>query len=95
MKQDNIKKYFKTILENNKNASVETIEILKKLIDCTIEYRDKLKAKTGEILTVGETRQAVDIYLEAVEVERLRGDLEPKIDRLVKYWLTKINGATF
>lgn len=95
MRQDNIQEYFKMVLEQNKNTSVETIDILTKLIDYTIKFRDELKAKTGEILTVGETRQAVDIYLEAVETEHLRTDLEPRIDLLVKYWLTKINGATF
>lgn len=95
MKQDNIKEFFKTILENNKNASVETIDILTKLINYTIEYRDKLKAKTGEVLTVGNTRAAIDVYLEAVQTEHLRGDLDPKIDRLIKYWLTEINGASF
>jgi len=83
------------VLEQNKNASVETIAILMKLIDYTTKYRDDLKARTGEILTVGETRKAVDIYLEAVQTERLRGDLVPKIDGLVKYWLTEINGASF
>lgn len=83
------------VLEQNKNTSVETIDILTKLIDYTIKFRDELKAKTGEILTVGETRQAVDIYLEAVQTERLRENLVPRIDLLVKYWLTKINGATF
>jgi hypothetical protein len=95
MTQDNIKEYLKTVLENNKDISPEAIDIFKKLIDYTIKYRDELKAKTGEILTVGETRQAVDIYLEAVETERLRSGLDPKIDRLVKYWLTEINGAEF
>ena len=95
MRQDNIQEYFKMVLEQNKNASVETIAILMKLIDYTTKYRDDLKARTGEILTVGETRKAVDIYLEAVQTERLRGDLVPKIDGLVKYWLTEINGASF
>ncbi len=95
MMQDNIKEYFKTVLENNQNISPEVIDILKKLIDYTIKYRDELKADTGEILTVGDTKQAINIYLEAVQTERLQGNPDPKIDRLVKYWLTEINGATF
>ena len=95
MEQDNIKEYFKAVLEKNKNASVEAIDILKKLIDYTIAYRDELKEETGEILTVGVTKLAIDVYLEAVQTEHLRGDLDPKIDRLVKYWLTKINGVSF
>lgn len=95
MTRDNIKEYFNSVLESNKNASAETIDILRKLIDYTIKFRDETMAKTGEILTVGETRQAVDIYLEAVETERLRTDLEPKIEQLVKYWLSKINGVAF
>ena len=95
MKQDDIEEYFKSVMDCNKEASVEAIDILKKLIDYTIKYRDELKAETGEILTVGITKQAIDIYLEAVQTERLRGDLDPKIDRLVKYWLTKINGVAF
>ncbi len=95
MTQDNIKEYFKTVLENNKNISPEAIDIFKKLIDYTIKYRDELKADTGEILTVGDTKQAINIYLEAVQTERLQSSPDPKIDRLVKYWLTEINGAAF
>lgn len=95
MTQDNIKEYFKTVLEKNENVSTEAIDILKKLIDHTIAFRDELKAKANVILTVEDTKQAIDIYLEAVQTQRLRGDLDPKIDSLVKYWLIKINGATF
>ncbi|MCP4703022.1 MAG: hypothetical protein GY865_00305 [candidate division Zixibacteria bacterium] len=95
MEQDNIREYFKTILEKNKEASPEAIDILKKLIDHTIAFRDELKEKADVPLTVEDTKQAIDIYLEAVRTERLRSDLDPKIDSLVKYWLIKVNGATF
>jgi len=95
MNQDNIKEYFKTVMENNRNISPEAIDILKKLIDHTIKFRDELKADTGEILTVGDTRQAINIYLQAVQTEHLQDNLDPIIDRLVKYWLMEINGALF
>ena len=95
MTQDNIKEYFKTVLENNKNISPEAIDIFKKLIDYTIKYRDELKADTGEILTVGDTKQAINIYLETVQTECLQSGPDPKINGLVKYWLTEINGAAF
>ena len=95
MTRDNIKEIFKSVLESNKNATVETIEILIKLIDSTLKYRDELNAKTGEILTAKDTRAAIDVYLEAVQTEILPGELDPKIDRLVKNWLTEINGASF
>jgi len=95
MTQDNIREYFETVIEKNKNASPEAINILQKLIDHTIDFRDELKEKADVILTVEDTRQAIDIYLEAVRTERLKGDIDPKIDSLVRYWLIKVNGATF
>ena len=95
MTQDYIKEYFKSVIEKNNEASPEAIDILKKLIDHTIQFRDELKETANVILTVEDTRQAIDIYLEAIQTEKLRGDLDPKIDSLVRYWLIKINGATF
>ena len=93
--QINLKNYFDALLEKNKNIDNEALAVLRKLIDLTLSFRDKLKAETGQVITVGETRQAIDIYMEAMQTEILPGDLPPRIDSLVKYWLIEINGATF
>ena len=95
MNRDNLDKYFEDILKNEGYVSTDSLDVLKKLINLTLRYRDKLKAETGEILTVGETRQAIDIYLKAIKQGQISTNLDDKIEFLVKLWFKEINGITF
>jgi len=95
MDRDDLDKYFEEILANEGYVSAESLDVLKKLINLTLKFRDKLKAETGEILTVGETRRALDVYLKAIKQGRISKNLDSKIEALVRLWIKEINGITF
>ena len=95
MKQDDLNKYFNEILESEKYISSGAMDVLRQLIRLTLDYRDKMKAETGEILTVGDTRIAVDIYLGVIKTGRMPAEMTDRIGSLVKYWLQEINDVSF
>ena len=43
--QINLKNYFDALLEKNKNIDNEALAVLRKLIDLTLSFRDKLKKR--------------------------------------------------
>ena len=61
------------------------------LIRLTLEYRDMLAAEKNEILTVAETREAIEAYKIAIETDKIPEGLNEKISGLVKLWLKVIN----
>ena len=82
--QMTIEEYFNQLLEKNKNIDDDALDILRKLINLTLSYRDKFEAETGAILTVADTRRAIDVYMEALQTEFLPGNLNPRVNALVR-----------
>jgi hypothetical protein len=95
MDKDKLDKFFEDILQSEGYISSESMDVFRQLIDLTLQFRDNLKAETGRILTVGETRRALDIYLKAVKEGRISTNLDDRIEALVRLWLKEINGITF
>jgi len=60
------------------------------LISETIKFRDKLKEETGEILTVGDTRTALDALETYLKGKPLPGDLTPEQKALVQIWIDRL-----
>ena len=92
MKQDSIRQFFGEVLRENKYISSDSMAVFGKLIRLTLQFRDKYWEAHGEILTVDETRQGLDIYQRAVNSKKLPQGLNPKIAALVDLWLREING---
>ncbi len=86
------KRYLRRLLTKNRQATKEDLETFSRLIDLTLEYRDKLKAGTGEILSIEETKMAINIYIVAQETARLPANLDSKTGPLIRLWLKEING---
>jgi hypothetical protein len=91
---DRLRKYFGEILQEEGYIPTESFAVLGKLIRLTLDYRDRLAAETGEILTVEETRRGISAYLEAIESEKIPPGLNKKIEGLVLLWLKHINGIS-
>jgi hypothetical protein len=91
MKSD-FKSYLRKLLTDNREASREDLETFSRLIDLTLEYRDKLKARTGEILSIEETKMAINIYVVAQETGKLPSNLDSKTRPLIRLWLREIDG---
>jgi hypothetical protein len=95
MDQQDLRRFFGDMLKREGSISSEALEVFGKLIRLTIDFRDQWKSKKGEVLTVEDTRKAIDIYTAVLEKGIMPDDLDEKINRLVRLWLKKINGKTY
>lgn len=95
MNQDELRKFLGIMLHEAGYLDSEAFAVFGRLIRLTIEYRDKWKAEKGEILTVEETKEALNIYEEALKTKTMPDNISAKIDGLVRLWLREINGLHF
>ena len=95
MSTDDIQEYFNSIFHPDNDVSDGEKEIILKLIDITIKYRDELVRNTGKTLTVEETKMALNIYMNAVNTGKIPANLEKKIANLIRQWFQEISGQTF
>ena len=95
MEQDDIQRYLANILREEDSLSSEEMAIFGKLIRLTVEYRDMRKAEYDDILTIEETRKALEVYEKALKDNKMPDSIDDKIAGLVKLWLKKINRLFF
>jgi hypothetical protein len=68
----------------------KALEVGNMLIKETVRFRDKLKADTGEILTVGDTRTALEALEEHLDGRELPAKLTPEQRALAQIWIDRI-----
>lgn len=73
MSDDDLRLLFRSLGGHAVRGQLEPDAVVSALIKETIKFRDKLKEETGQVLTVGDTRVA----LEALE-GHLNGEAFPK-----------------
>ena len=56
----------------------------------TIRFRDKLKEETGEILTVGDTRIALDALEKYLREDEIPTDLTSEQTMLLRIWIDRL-----
>jgi len=95
MSEQDLNEFFGEFLNEKGQVPPEAAETFRRLINLTLEFRDSWKAETGEILTVGDTRKALDIYLRAMETGRVPSKMKLIIDRLIRFWMKNINGVDY
>lgn len=64
--------------------------VMNLLSEETVKFRDKLKEDTGTILTVGDTRAALQALEEHLEGGDLSRDLTPEQKALVQIWIDRL-----
>lgn len=60
------------------------------LISETVKFRDKLKDETGDILTVADTRAALDALENYLNSKPLPDDLTPEQKALAQIWIDRL-----
>lgn len=60
------------------------------LVKETVRFRDKLKQETGEILTVGDTRSALDALVLHLDGKELPRSLTPEQKALAQIWIDRL-----
>jgi hypothetical protein len=68
----------------------ETVQVVNTLIKETVKFRDKLKQETGEILTVGDTRVALEALTEHLKGRKLTNGLTPEQKALTQIWIDRL-----
>ncbi len=74
------------IFDNNENVN----SVVKNLITDTLHFRDKLKEETGQILTVEDTRRALDALETHLNGEKFPSDLTPEQKALAQIFIDRI-----
>ena len=65
-------------------------QVVKILTDETLKFRDKLKDETGEILTVKDTRTALDALAEHLAGKPVPKSLSPEQKALTQIWIDRL-----
>jgi len=95
MAKDDLRRFLIEMLLGDHDADSEEFAVVGELIRLTLGYRDRWKIAKDEILTVEDTRRALDIYEQVIKTGEFPTDLDEKIGGLVKLWLKKINRLFF
>lgn len=64
------------------------------LVKTTLKYRDMLKHSSGYALTVGETKEALDVFMEVMKTHKIPRGLKKRIHDLVILWLEELKLRT-
>ena len=75
-----------SMLENQANPT----GAVAMLISETVKFRDKLKDETGEILTVADTRVALDALENYLNGQPLPIELTPEQKALTQIWIDRL-----
>jgi len=67
-----------------------TREMFSMLVSTTLKYRDMLKHSTGKPLTVGETRSALDFFMQVLRTHRMPEGMDKRVKDLVVLWLEEL-----
>jgi hypothetical protein len=75
-----------SVLENQTNPT----GAVAMLISETVKFRDKLKEETGDILTVADTRAALDALENYLNGRPFPKELTPEQKALVQIWIDRL-----
>jgi hypothetical protein len=65
-------------------------QIVNTLIRETVKFRDKLKTETGEILTVCDTRVALEALTEHLSGRKVANGMTPEQKALTQIWIDRL-----
>ena len=69
------------------NGDRNSTQVTNMLIRETVKFRNKLKEEAGEILTVGDTRTALEALGRHLEGRKLPRELTPEQKALTQIWI--------
>ena len=68
----------------------EAVQVVNTLIRETVKFRDKLKQERGEILTVSDTRIALEALTEHLKGRKITNGLTPEQKALTQIWIDRL-----
>lgn len=91
MKPDKLKQLIEEVIAQFELSKEEGAQVFQILVKTTLAYRDVLKAESGTTLTVGETREALNLLLEFMSTRLIPRASSQKITQLVLLWIHELN----
>lgn len=88
--EKDISELFRMASEHFEGADDGIEEMFSMLVGVTLRYRDILVHSSGEPLTVGETRQALDAFMVVMKTHNIPANLDKRIHDLMILWLEEI-----
>jgi hypothetical protein len=89
--EKDIRALFERISEHFDGEQDEGVrEFFGMLVRTTLRYRDALAHSSGEPLSVGETRAALDVFMGAITTHSMPEGLEKRVHDLVMMWLEEL-----
>ena len=85
-----IRALFEKVSEHFVAADEGTRGMFKMLVATALKYRDTLAQTTGHVLTVAETRAALDAFMQTLKDRRIPEDLDKRVHTLVILWLEEL-----
>ena len=90
MRDDELKLLMQSLGVSVLESQVNPTGAVAMLISETVKFRDKLKEETGDILTVADTRAALDALENYLNGQLLPDDLTPEQKALVQIWIDRL-----
>lgn len=87
---DDIQRVFDRIAKKFEGADEGAREIFSMLVSTTLRYRDLLMHSGGKALTVAETKEALDAFMQVMQTRAIPPNLVPRVHDLVIMWLEEI-----
>lgn len=87
--EDDIDVLLRVAAEKMGTADPGTHRMFRLLIQTTLQYRDQLHAQ-GVPLTVQETREALDTFMEVLKTHTIPKNLDPHVHELLVMWLEEV-----
>ena len=89
MNDDDVSQLLRRIGEKVGQVDEKSLRMFRLLVTVTLQYRDQLRAQ-GEILTVEETKKALNVFRIVLKTREIPEELESRARELVMLWLQEI-----
>ena len=86
-----IRDLFDRVAEHFDGADEGIKKMFAMLVSTTLTYRDRLMHSTGHLLTVGETKEALDAFMYVLKTHEIPSNLNKRVHTLIVLWLKELN----
>lgn len=90
MSEGQLRLLLESMGEQLSGGNVEGVKVLNKLAQDTVRFRDKLKRETGEILTVSNTRLALEALSNHLDKQPISVTLTSEQKALLQIWIDRL-----
>jgi len=88
--EKDIQALFEKIAKHFGGVDEGTEAMFSMLVETTLKYRDMLMHSSGIPFTIGETREALNVFMEVMKTQKISQGVDKRIRDLVILWLEEV-----